>query len=94
MNMNWAGVTPDQYDQVRKVVKLDADLQKGNVLHIATFDNKGLHITDIWESPEDFQNFGDKRLMPVLQQLKIPGEPVIEITPLHATLIPALQKLG
>ena len=92
--MKWAGITPDQYEQVRKIVKWETDIPKGGVFHVATFDKEGLRVTDIWESAEDVQNFVNNRILPAVAKIGITTQPVVDITPVHATFIPALQKLG
>jgi hypothetical protein len=52
--------------------------------------DKGLRITDVWESSEDFQGFVERRLMPAVKQLGIPGEPRVQIYPLHQLFSPDL----
>jgi len=87
--VNWEGVTKAIYEQTREQVNFEGDVPKGLVVHIATFDNKGARITDVWESEEDFNNFARDRLMPVIG--KIMGtEPNIEVYPLHALFIPGI----
>ena len=61
-------------------------LPKGAILHIATFDEKGIIIIDIWENEEDFNNFVQKRLLPVTDKL-IDTKPKIEILPLYALFL-------
>jgi hypothetical protein len=50
-------------------------------------------VTDVWESPEDFQRFVQTRLMPGVQQLGIQGEPKVELHPAHALFAPAFKTL-
>lgn len=50
--------------------------------------NMGFYIRcAIWESEEDFKNYVQNRLMPVIGKLA-KGEPKIEIIPLHTLFIP------
>ena len=88
MIMKWEGVTSDQYDTMRKLVKWDANPAKGAVLHVAGFTKSGMRVTDIWESPEDFNNFVQDRLMPVVKQLGIAGEPKVKLLPVHTIFTP------
>lgn len=94
MFMEWDGVTPAQYDAARDVVKWETDAAPGGVLHVATFTDKGLRVTDVWESAEDFQRFVQTRLMPGVRQVGIPGEPKVEVYPLHALFTPAFTAVG
>lgn len=88
MNMFWEGATKEQYESLRKTVKWEENIPQGGVIHIASFDDKGLHITDVWESAEDFNHFVNDRLMPEVKKQGIPGEPKVEIRPLHALFTP------
>lgn len=90
MLMQWTKVTKEQYEEARKLVQWEKDVPAGAVLHIATFDNKGLRVTDVWESKEDLDNFVKNRLMPGIKKLNITNEPNIEIYPLHTLFAPGL----
>ncbi len=57
MTMFWAQATTEQYEALRNAVKWEQDVPKGAILHASSFDDDGLHVTDIWETPEDFNNF-------------------------------------
>jgi hypothetical protein len=91
MNMHWPEVSPEQYDRVRDVVKWETDHAKGGIFHAAYFTGDGFHVTDIWETAEDFQDFVDRRLMPGVQQVGVAGQPKVEITPTHRIFSPYLQ---
>jgi len=84
--IEWAGVTKELYEKARKEVWDGDVLPKGAILHIATFDEKGIIIIDIWENEEDFNNFVQKRLLPVTDKL-IDTKPKIEILPLYALFL-------
>ena len=88
MTMKWNGVTPDQYEMVRKSVNWEGDLPKGAVFHAAGFHDGALRVTDIWESAEDFNNFVSSRLMPGVAQTGITGQPEVEVFPVHAVFAP------
>jgi hypothetical protein len=93
MMMRWAGVTSEQYDAVRKIVDWEGNPAPGGLFHVAGFDDAGLHVTDIWERSEDFQAFVADRLMPGVKQVGIPGEPMVEIVPVHALFAPAFKRV-
>lgn len=94
MVMKWDGVTPGQYEEVRKLANWEGNHPKGGVLHVAAFDSNGLRVTDIWESLEEFNTFAEERLMPATAQVGAVGEPHVEIFPVHAIFNPALQALS
>jgi hypothetical protein len=54
---------------------------EGLLAHIAGQGENGFRVVDVWESEEAFRRFGE-RLMPILQEIGIEGEP--EIYPAHA----------
>jgi hypothetical protein len=87
MRMLWRGVTAEQYDEVRQLVRWEEDVPKGAILHVASFDDEGAHITDAWESADDFNAFVESRLMAGVQQAGLVGEPEVEILPAHAVFI-------
>ena len=89
MIMNWKGFTREQYESLRKPVNWEGNVPKGLRFHAAAFDANGAHITDIWDSADNFNDFGKTRLMPVVKQLGIKGEPQVEIYPTHAIFTPA-----
>ncbi len=91
MNMEWPGVTSAQYEQARKMVNWEGNVPSGAQFHVAAFNDKGLCITDIWDSAEDFQRFVDQRLTPATQKIGIQGQPNVEILPVHAIFAPAYE---
>jgi hypothetical protein len=92
--MNWEGATKEQYDAMRKEIKWETDLPAGGIYHIATFNDKGLRITDVWESPEHFNSFVEKKINPAVAKLGIPGQPQVEIFPVHAINATAYKGNG
>lgn len=91
MLMEWPGATPEQYDELRRVVDWEQDKAVGGLFHVAAFDEGGAHITDVWESAEAFQRFTDERLMPGVQKVGIPGEPKVQVLPAHAVFAPGYE---
>lgn len=90
MTMKWAGVTPEQYDEARERVGWEENEPAGGIFHVASFADGALHVTDVWESAEDFQRFVDGRLMPVVKGIMgLPGEPEVQIRPAHRVFAPA-----
>ena len=89
MLMEWPGVTREQYDEVCRITNFEVDVPKGGMFHVAALSDKGLHVTDLWESAEDFQAFVEQRLMPAVQKAGISGEPKVNILPAHNVFTPA-----
>ena len=93
MFMEWDGVTLEQYDAVRKLVKWETEKPHGGIFHVAAFSDKALRITDLWESAEAFQTFVEKRLTPGVKKAGIAGEPKVEIYPVHALFTPGYKPV-
>lgn len=91
MIMEWKGLTPAQYDAVCDLVNWENDVPPGGMFHAAAFSEKGLHVSDLWESAESFERFVEHRLMPGIMQLGVPGEPSVELYPVHRMFTPAFE---
>ncbi len=93
MFMHWEGFTPHQYDTIRNIVQWEPNVPEGLILHIVSFNDWGAHITDAWENAENFNSFVEHRSMPAVQQAGIPGQPQVNIHPLHAIFAPAFEEV-
>jgi hypothetical protein len=56
---------------------------EGLLVHVAGQGAKGFRVVDVWTSEDAFRRFGDK-LIPVLREMGIEGEP--EIYPSHTVV--------
>ena len=65
-----------QYDEVlRRLEAAGAGSPKGRLYHVAFGSRDALRVSDIWDTRENFDRFGET-LMPILQELGIdPGTP-------------------
>lgn len=90
MFLRWDGVSLDQYDEARtrKIVRWEQEHPEGGRFHVAARDGTSLRVVDIWDSAEQFRQFVEQRLMPGVAQLDMPGEPVVEIYPVHGLFTP------
>jgi hypothetical protein len=88
--MDWAEVTPEQYEELRKVVNWEGDQPPGGLSHVMAFDESGAHVNDTWESAELLQTFLDSRLMPGVQKVGIQGQPNVVVMEAHAVYIPGV----
>ena len=81
------GGTKEQYDEAcsrltggRGLESL-SDWPTGVILsHAAGPTDDGWRVVDVWESEDAFQRFGEV-IVPILQELGMPGEP--RLVPLH-----------
>lgn len=92
MNMRWDSVTPEQYEQAREQVGWALRPPDGGIIHIASFTEGGLRVTDVWETADDFNRFVESRLMPVVQELGIEGEPDVTFSDLQAVWNPGVAQ--
>jgi hypothetical protein len=71
-------MTADQYDQtIAKLEGGDDFPPDGLEYHVCFGSDGSLAVSEIWESQEKFEAFGE-RLMPILEEVGIdPGEPAI-----------------
>jgi hypothetical protein len=71
-----SNVTTEQYDEsIRRLEKTGDWLPEGLEYHVAFKSNGKFRVSEIWDSREQFDAFGE-RLMPVLKEVGIePGEP-------------------
>jgi hypothetical protein len=88
MNMRWSGVTVDLYEAARRTVGWEEDVPAGARQHVASFDEQGLLVTDIWDSAAQFDRFVEERLGPATQRPEIEGQPEVIITEVHRTFSP------
>jgi hypothetical protein len=74
-----AGFTAAKYDEtVKQLDAAGAGAPKGRSYHVCYGDPNGVNVTDVWDSMEDFQAFGET-LVPIMQSLNVdPGQPDVQ----------------
>ena len=75
------GLTAEKYDEtVRRLEAAGAGSPAGRLYHVCFGDKENLRVSDIWDSRESFEKFGET-LAPILTDLGVPlGNPeVIEV---------------
>jgi hypothetical protein len=92
MNMRWDGVTREQYEQAREEVAWEQRAPEGGIIHIASFTDDGLRVTDVWETAEDFNRFAESRLMPVVREIGIDGDPEVTFSELQRVWNPGVER--
>ena len=80
-----SNVTTEQYDEtIRRLEKSGDWLPEGLEYHVAFKSDGKFKVSEIWDSREQFEAFGE-RLMPVLKDVGIePGKP--EMLEIHNIL--------
>jgi hypothetical protein len=75
-------VTTEQYDETMRQLEKSGDwLPEGLEFHVAFKSDGKFRVSEIWDSKEQFEAFGE-RLMPILKEAGIePGQP--EILEIH-----------
>jgi len=65
-----------KYDEViRRLEAAGAGAPAGRLYHVCFGNKEELRVSDIWDSMENFEEFG-KTLMPILQDVGVdPGQP-------------------
>jgi hypothetical protein len=78
------GMTQAQYDALRPVVQWESNQPEGIVFHSCGFDEAGgLHVTDVWDTPEQAQHFFETRLKPGFDAVGITNPPAPKIMAAH-----------
>ncbi len=93
MIMRWDGITTEQYDEVRTIVKWEEHPAAGGLFHVASHDGTSLHVTDVWESPQHFDAFVNDRLMPGVRSTGVTSNPEVEICQVHAIFNPGIKQV-
>jgi len=88
MLMHWPEVTKELYEAARKEVNWENDRAQGGKFHVSWFAKDGMHVLDLWDSPQDFQRFVETRLAPVTAKLGITTQPRVELADSHAIFAP------
>jgi len=73
-----AGMSADKYQEcIRQLESAGAGMPKGRHYHVAYQGPDGVNVTDVWDSMEEFEAFG-QTLVPILQSLGVdPGQPEV-----------------
>jgi len=86
--MHWPEVTGEKYQEVRELVGWERDQPPGGRLHVAWLADDGFRVVDVWDTPEQFQNFVETRLVPGTQQIGVQGQPRVTFHELLGAFVP------
>ncbi len=65
------GFTPEKYNAaLKKLEEAGAGSPKGRRIHYALESEGAIHVFDVWESHEEFEEFG-KTLVPILASMGV-----------------------
>ncbi|MCA1589147.1 MAG: hypothetical protein LC734_01905 [Acidobacteria bacterium] len=71
MRFGPAGMTADKYKEVvKRLEQAGAGAPEGRLYHVCFGDTNDLRVSDIWDSRESFERFGET-LRPILQEMGI-----------------------
>jgi len=78
-NFKPEGFTLAKYGEVIKQLNAaGAGSPKGRSYHVCHGDSNGVNVTDVWDSMEDFQAFG-QTLVPIMHSVGVdPGQPSMQ----------------
>src|SRR5436853_6368258 len=87
MEMRWVGITPEQYDEVKRRINWLEQPDPDGLVHLAWFEEGALRCCDIWNSEEAFNRFTQNRILPAIEGLGIQGPPEVSFRPAYDTFI-------
>jgi len=87
------GVTPEQYDAVRKECGWLDDHPTGGLAHLTWFENGANHNIDAWEDEAAFAAFGEQRLGPALAKVGVDAQPQVSFHAAHEVFLPNAKTL-
>ena len=72
------GFTAEKYEAViKRLEEAGEGAPVGRLYHVCFGDKENLHVSDIWDTKENFDRFGEV-VFPIMQGLGVdPGEPAI-----------------
>ena len=68
MELEFEGLTPDQYDAIDTALDAKGNPPAGLIAHSARFDGDTFKALDIWESADAFNAFAQSRLGPTIAE--------------------------
>jgi hypothetical protein len=77
VDLEFDGGTLEQYDEVAKLMDYEPGgaAPLGCLFHWGALTDRGLRVTDVWETKEQFDQYAQEKIGPYTQQVGIPGPP-------------------
>jgi hypothetical protein len=82
VRLSVAGMTPDSYDKASEQLTPPLLAAAGFVAHVGFTEDGEFHVSEIWESRDEFQNWYDNNVEP-----NVPGVKVDGVTEVHNVII-------
>ena len=82
VRLSASGMTTDTYDKASEQLAPLVLAAAGFVAHVAFVVDGEFHVSEIWESRDDFQNWFDNNVKP-----NVPGVEIDEVREVHNVLI-------
>jgi hypothetical protein len=88
--MDFEGATLEQYDQVIEKMgfKPGGPGAPGAYGHWVTKTDTGIRVTDVWETKEKFEAFGQEQIGPFTVAVGLPNPPTLTFFEVHNYLTP------
>jgi hypothetical protein len=85
VELNFAGGTTDQYDQIIKKMGFvpGGKGAPGGLFHWVTRTDGGMRVVDVWETREQFERFAQEKIGPISAEVGIPAPPTITFHEVH-----------
>jgi len=77
-----SGMTTDMYDKVSEQLTPRVLSSPGFIAHVAFVGDGEFHLSEVWESRDDFQNWFDNNVKP-----NVPGVEIDEVREVHNVII-------
>ena len=71
VEMDFAGATIEQYDEIMKLMSLDdgsREMPTGGLFHWVAKTDDGIRVVDVWESKEQFEQFAQDEIGPTARR--------------------------
>ena len=83
--MDFEGGTLEQYDEVVKRMGFARQGigAPGSLFHWVTDTDKGIRVTDVWRTREEFDQFASASIGPITREVGIPQEPTVGVHEVH-----------
>ena len=82
--------TVAQYDEVNEKIDPESNPPEGLILHTGSVTDSGIHVVDVWESEQHFNDFREQRLGPAIGEVlgETAGPPDLQVFELHDLVKP------
>ena len=76
-------ISKNEYEMIRREIDWEHNPPAGVLFHAASWDEAGqAHVADVWESPEQMNDFAQNKLIPAFVRNKI-QPPSVAVYPLY-----------